>query len=115
MAQHDLIFVGMPATQTIHIETPATLSLRPSSFSLDGQTYDRPEDCFFGVFPHPLSDDRVAAVFWLLPGADPERTARKITHYGKYSYLAFTSARNTAKGIWPATASPLTYQWRGHN
>jgi hypothetical protein len=35
--------------------------------------------------------------------------ARKLPHYGKYSYLAFEGDEpsNVAKGIWPATESPL--------
>jgi hypothetical protein len=37
--------------------------------------------------------------------------ARKITHYGKYSYLAFQSGKNMDKGIWPVEDSPLVYEW----
>ena len=35
--------------------------------------------------------------------------ARKLPHYGKYSYLAFTgdAPTNSAKGQWPAVGSPL--------
>ncbi|MGD2000613.1 MAG: hypothetical protein PVJ00_08590, partial [Desulfobacterales bacterium] len=33
--------------------------------------------------------------------------ARKITHYGSYSYLAFNRGQNQAKGVWPTLASPL--------
>ncbi|MBL4800264.1 MAG: M20/M25/M40 family metallo-hydrolase [Emcibacter sp.] len=35
--------------------------------------------------------------------------ARKLPHYGKYSYLAFTNEApdNSAKGQWPAVGSPL--------
>jgi hypothetical protein len=37
--------------------------------------------------------------------------ARKITHYGKYSYLAFENGKNRAKGFWPIEQSPLEYRW----
>ncbi|MCB2212745.1 hypothetical protein KQI52_11580 [bacterium] len=33
--------------------------------------------------------------------------ARKLPHYGKYSYLAFTAGENIAKGQWDVTESPL--------
>jgi hypothetical protein len=38
--------------------------------------------------------------------------ARKITHYGKYSYLAFQGGKNLDKGIWPVETSPLIYEWK---
>jgi hypothetical protein len=44
------------------------------------------------------------------PEAGDESVAaavRKITHYGKYSYLAFSNGENLVKGIWPPAASPL--------
>ncbi len=52
-----------------------------------------------------------AAVVWLT--ADRldavEGLARKLPHYGKYSYLAFTGAEptNVAKGEWPVVNTPL--------
>jgi hypothetical protein len=35
--------------------------------------------------------------------------ARKLPHYAKYSYAAFSGAEmtNLAKGVWPVTGSPL--------
>jgi Peptidase family M1 domain len=33
--------------------------------------------------------------------------ARKLPHYGKYSYLAFTAGDNIAKGQWDVTDSPM--------
>jgi hypothetical protein len=37
--------------------------------------------------------------------------ARKIPHYGKYSYLVFRGDRNREKGVWPVVSSPLIVQW----
>lgn len=52
-----------------------------------------------------------AAVVWLtVDRLDAvEGLARKLPHYGKYSYLAFTGAEptNVAKGEWPVVNSPL--------
>lgn len=48
-----------------------------------------------------LATDNVAAI----PGL-----ARKLPHYGKYSYVGFTGdePRNTTKGAWPVVDSPLS-------
>ena len=37
--------------------------------------------------------------------------ARKLPHYGKYSYLIFQNGTNRDKGFWPVEASPLVFQW----
>ena len=58
---------------------------------------------------HPANEE--LALGWV--GTDTEAAlpglARKLPHYGRYSYLAFTgdAPDNVAKGQWPATASPL--------
>ncbi|MBS1262597.1 MAG: hypothetical protein MAG453_01953 [Calditrichaeota bacterium] len=36
-----------------------------------------------------------------------DQLPRKLPHYGKYSYLAFSAGENVAKGQWPVTQSPL--------
>ncbi|QJT09151.1 M1 family metallopeptidase [Oceanidesulfovibrio marinus] len=36
--------------------------------------------------------------------------ARKITHYGTYSYLVFAGGDNLGKGVWPVRISPMTVQ-----
>jgi hypothetical protein len=74
--------------------------------------YTENSDAFLGVFHHPYNDRRIAAVF--IPSSDPfaGMVARKITHYGKYSYLAFQSGRNSDKGVWPAEKSPLVHEFR---
>ena len=59
---------------------------------------------------HPASAEQ--AVGWLVadPLAAAPGLARKLPHYGKYSYLGFEgeAAENVAKGQWPTTDSPLT-------
>lgn len=45
------------------------------------------------------------------PNSDPVAGTRKLTHYGKYSYLAFDGDKNIAKGTWKSTGdSPMV--WR---
>ncbi|PCJ50535.1 MAG: peptidase M28 [Gammaproteobacteria bacterium] len=58
---------------------------------------------------HPDNSNLVAV--WLTAHADDAVAglARKLPHYGKYSYLAFTGTEpsNVAKGQWPTVNSPL--------
>jgi hypothetical protein len=68
------------------------------------------------VARHPA--DREQALAWLAwdNGQALPRLARKLRHYGKYSYLAFIgeAAANVFKGQWPVTGSPLNVgisQW----
>ncbi len=61
---------------------------------------------------HPQNPQSV--VVWLRIG-NPQAVnglARKLPHYGKYSYLAFSGAEptNIAKGQWPIVHSPLQRQ-----
>ena len=78
--------------------------------ALPGGSHAPAQDASFAfVVRHPADPD--LAVGWLgatradaLPGL-----ARKLPHYGKYSYLGFTGAEptNVVKGQWPAVGSPL--------
>ena len=63
------------------------------------------------VLTHRHPDDPRLAVAWVT--SDPTEAtaglARKLPHYGKYSWLAFAGAEptNVAKGEWPTADSPL--------
>jgi hypothetical protein len=79
---------------------------------LNGTVYADPADTFFGVFRHPLTPGRSMALFYPLSDRIADAAARKVTHYGRYSYLAFSRGQNRAKGTWPVTRSPLIHNWR---
>jgi hypothetical protein len=82
------------------------------NFVLFDQTYDDPDDTFFGVFDHPFTEGRTVALYLPLTTQHADVVIRKVTHYGKYSYLAFKGNRNRVKGIWPVKKSPLIHQFR---
>jgi len=111
LAANDVLIVGYPERQDLLSTLPTTLTLEENRFRIDSETYDRPEDTFFGVFAHPLNGDRVLAILLPTSPENAQTVARKITHYGKYSYLAFRQGRNLQKGIWPVTESPLIQTW----
>ncbi|MGD8723692.1 MAG: hypothetical protein PVG00_07140, partial [Desulfobacterales bacterium] len=110
--QKDILIVGYPNRKELLVKLPGQVVIKPTSFTLNQITYDRPTDIFFGVFAHPHRKDRVRALFLPLTASHAEEVARKVTHYGKYSYLAFQGGTNRDKGFWSTEQSPLEYRWR---
>jgi len=110
-AGHDLLFIGLPTGNGYLPPLPKELSLSPEAFSVGGKTFDSPGDSLFVVLPHPAGGERVAAVFLSHSPEAAAQAARKIPHYGNYSYLAFSEGTNRAKGTWAAASSPTMYQF----
>jgi hypothetical protein len=110
--ENDLVIIGHPDQESLLRRLPQQIVTNPLSFSLNDKVYHQKSDVFFGVFAHPFTDNRVAALFRPLSNEYAETAARKITHYGKYSYLVFQNGKNRAKGIWTPDSSPLVYDWR---
>ena len=108
----DILMIGYPQNKTLFHHLPDQIAIDPESFVLNKKTYKQSSDVFFGVFAHPFSENRIAALFFPLSSLQAENVARKITHYGKYSYLAFENGQNQAKGFWPIEQSPLEYRWK---
>ncbi|MFO0984425.1 MAG: M28 family peptidase [Planctomycetota bacterium] len=79
------------------------------ALALGGTELPRARHAFAVTAPHP--GDPEQALAWI--GADLREAlpglARKLPHYGKYSYLAFQGSEpsNDAKGQWTAVGSPL--------
>ena len=111
LAENDILLIGLPRRDDLLQKIPARVTIRSDSFSLNEKLYKKPFDTFFGVFEHPETANRIAALFLPLSPHFADVVAQKITHYGKYSYLAFQSGKNLAKGIWPAETSPLVVEW----
>ena len=109
--ENDLVMIGYPNKKELLRRMPNEVVIHDQAFTLNQKSYDGASDVFFGVFTHPYVDDRIAALFWPLSSDDAEKVARKITHYGKYSYLAFHNGKNQDKGFWQINESPLVYQW----
>ncbi|MHC4669976.1 MAG: M20/M25/M40 family metallo-hydrolase [Planctomycetota bacterium] len=81
------------------------------SLHVGAAVYPVADHSFVFTAPHPGNVE--LAVGWIgsaVPAALPG-LARKLPHYGKYSYLAFAGDEpsNVAKGQWAATASPLVW------
>jgi hypothetical protein len=80
------------------------------SVTLAGETLDRESHAAVVLARHPANPD--GALAWVACDnlAAMSGLARKLPHYGKYSYLGFAgdAPDNILKGQWPVQASPLS-------
>ncbi|MGB5424239.1 MAG: M1 family aminopeptidase [Desulfobacterales bacterium] len=111
IGESDLLLIGLPNRADLLAAVDGRVTLTKRSFELEGVTYEDPADVFFGVFTPSGGTRRATALFFPLSSEYAELVARKITHYGSYSYLAFNRGQNQAKGVWPTLASPLIHRW----
>ncbi len=106
---HDVLFLGRPSNPALLPSLPESLKLTADFFELEDKVYRQNETALFAALPHPYESSRMSALF-LPPSPEAARSAaRKIPHYGKYSFLAFDDGINQAKGTWPVVQSPTIY------
>jgi len=116
LADRDVLYFGLPSRKGyLPAALPRELSLAPGKFTLNGTEFAAPGDALFAVLPHPSAAGRVAAVFLPLSPEAANAAGRKIPHYGKYSYLAFSAGNNRDKGTWVVTDSPAVHRFAGGN
>jgi Peptidase family M1 domain len=108
---HDLLLVGWPGRRDLRPRSPGQLEVGAGRFQLAGEDFSDPQDVLFAALPHPSSPGRHAGLFLPLGDGGAGIAARKIPHYGKYSYLAFIAGNNRVKGTWAVTRSPLICVW----
>jgi hypothetical protein len=107
----NLLFFGRPSIKAGVPGGDGKFALTPQGFMLNGEPFGGGRTSFFGVFPHPADEKRIAAIF--IPGnlAVARSLTTKIPHYGKYSFLVFDDTRNRVKGTWSVENSPLSVHW----
>ncbi len=83
---------------------------RAGRVEIGGESFERAQHSVVVVARHPASPDDGLAWVATDAVAAVAGLGRKLPHYGKYSYLAFTGAGpdNVAKGQWPVSRSPLS-------
>jgi len=111
LSGHDVLYLGAPEGNGYLPPLPKGLVIGPRGFTLEGAAYDDPGDALFVVLPHPADAGRVCAVFLPLSPEAAAQAGRKIPHYGKYGYLAFSSGTNKAKGIREPAASATSHEF----
>lgn len=115
LQDRDFIFFGFPHSAKLKpllAGKPESVELSEGKFAVSDVVSSAEADCIFVAFEGAGQQGRLAAVFLPLPGTDIKdisSAARKITHYGKYSYLAYLRGVNKAKGVWTASHSPLRH------
>jgi len=109
LGKSDVLYVGLPANPAFLPPLPEGLAISSKGFKLKGRTFDQPGDVLFAVFRHPQRSQSVVSLCLPLSQEGLSPSIRKISHYGKYSYLAFREGVNQDKGTWPVTASPLVF------
>ncbi|HEU5360789.1 MAG TPA: M1 family aminopeptidase [Candidatus Deferrimicrobiaceae bacterium] len=111
IAGHDVLYLGLPQEKGYLPPLPGELALSAGGFTIEGKAYEAPGDSLFVALPHPSDGGRVAALFLSRSPDAASLAARKIPHYGKYSYLVFSQGTNRAKGIWPPGSSPTVHEF----
>jgi len=87
------------------------VTLAEEKFSVKGLSG---ADCLFLVFNESKRGAGLTALYLPVSGASADSVltaARKITHYGKYSYLAFSQGVIRQKGVWEVLRSPLQFDF----
>lgn len=107
----DVLFIGIPSRTELLPSFPQGFSLEAGRPVLQNAEYSDPRSAVFAALPHPFDKGRTAAVFISGSPEAGRDAARRIPHYGRYSYLAFVEGRNVDKGIWPVIASPLIHRF----
>lgn len=106
---------GTPAKATLWVGNakpeglPTGIRIDGRRLFLNGEAVSHKADTFFAVWRS--EDAGLRALYWSPTLAEAQRVARKIPHYGKYSYLGFDQATNIIKATWPVTDSPLRVTW----
>lgn len=105
-AGSDLLVLGWPKSQALRARLPGNLTVAAHQFSIGDNVYAKAEDVLFMVI---ANDESKRVTGYFLPGSlsAAQDTARRIPHYGRYSYLAFRSGRNQVKATWEMERSSM--------
>jgi len=112
LAGHDILYLGLPERRGLLPVFPGGLVIGRDTITLNGEVFARDATTLFVAAPHPTAGDRSSALFLPATAAQAATVARKIPHYGKYSYLLFSDGLNRSKGVWPISESPLVHDFQ---
>lgn len=107
----DILFLGLPRRTILFPPLPDGLQLTADRISIMGEAFKGDGTAIFVALKRLDEPDRTAALFHPFSPAAAEQAARKIPHYGKYSYLVFADGTNLAKGTWKSLSSPVVYEF----
>ncbi|WP_328754325.1 M1 family metallopeptidase [Geomesophilobacter sediminis] len=93
----DLVFCGAPANRSLIGPLPAGTALFGDGFTVEGEAFQG-EDALLFLTTRAPGSQRIVAVFEPLSERAATSYGYKITHYGKYGYLAFGGGAIRRKG-----------------
>lgn len=105
--QHDLLFVGWPPAEIVAGNEVLQLQAEQDSFYWDKIRYQGTADSLFLCRKTAKGNQHLSAIFHPLSQQAARKVARKISHYGRYSYLVFKDGANFVKGTDEPGESPL--------
>ena len=102
----DVLILGWPQTALLRPELPHEVVESEQGFAIDGKLEEENRDVLFMV---RKKDNDAQVIAYFLPGsvAAARDTARRIPHYGRYSYLVFRDGQNRVKATWEPDNSQL--------
>ncbi|MFZ7125842.1 MAG: M1 family metallopeptidase [Desulfobacterales bacterium] len=106
-----LIQIGQPSTPAIRKLIGDRIRMTEKDLAFEGSPAVKGADSVFYVVDHAKRPGRLVGVLLTTNPAGAVTVARKIPHYGRYSYLAFSGENNRSKGTWPVERSPLIHRW----
>ena len=110
---HDLLICGIPRRPWLLPEFSGPVSVAAHSFAIESTSFESPGDALFAVGQSRVDAGRVAALFHPLSAAAGSECMPKITHYGKYGYLAFRDGKNLVKGSFPGQGGGAVVHFPG--
>ena len=111
LRQRDVLFLGLPRRKSLLPQLPNDLQLEADRISVQGEAFSGAGTAIFVTLSRQDEPGRSAALFHSFSPAAAQQAARKIPHYGKFSYLVFADGTNLAKGTWPPQSSPVVHQF----
>ncbi|MDG5467361.1 M1 family aminopeptidase [Deltaproteobacteria bacterium IMCC39524] len=102
----DLLVLGWPKSPELRLNLPDGFTVAGQQVTIGDKLYSEADDVLFLVLPGH-EENRVTGYF--LPGSltAARDTARRISHYGRYSTLVFHKGHNQVKTTWDPVGSPL--------
>ncbi|AJF06642.1 M1 family metallopeptidase [Geoalkalibacter subterraneus] len=107
-----VLFFGLPKKFTEPLRDHPGIEIDEKGFTLHGRHYSGPDVALFAALSPNQDPQRTWAYFVPFSEAEARVAARKIPHYGKYSFLAFEQGENQDKGTWEIRRSPLIHNFR---
>ncbi len=115
LTQGDLLFMGMPARDlgAALYEQAVEMDVQGLEEILEPGLLRNAETALFAALNPQQDPERVLAYFAFGSEDAARDAARRISHYGRYSYLFFQDGENRAKGTWEQKDFPLQHDFDG--